>query len=54
MGVTEAREARIELHLDDLELDDVNIIALSQDDAKGLPDMGATMMWVGCCSCCST
>ena len=47
-------ENEIELNLEDLELNDISIVALSHEDAKGVPEMGASVAWVGCCSCCST
>ncbi len=42
----------LELLLDDLELDDIKIDALKAEDSKGLPEMGATLGAISCCSCC--
>ncbi len=47
-------EQELDLSIEDLELEDVKVIALSTEDAKGLPEMGATIKWIGCCSCCCT
>ncbi|NGP58287.1 hypothetical protein L3476_26145 [Paenibacillus thiaminolyticus] len=41
----------IELSLDDLELQDVKMEVL-MTNSKGLPEMGATLGGITCCSCC--
>lgn len=48
----ETREVEPILSLDDLELTDVQVQALNLDDARALPEMGATCGCITCCSCC--
>lgn len=48
------KEEEIKIMLDDLELDQVEIRGLIVEDGKAIPDMGATIGAISCCSCCST
>ncbi len=50
--MAEVQNQEIEITLDDLELDDIQVESLSDENAKGLPEMGATSGLVTCCSCC--
>jgi hypothetical protein len=39
------------LSLDDLEISDVQVVALTSDLTKGLPEMAASIATSACCTC---
>jgi hypothetical protein len=47
---TVSKEA-VDLHLDDLEISEVSIEALTTEDSVGIPDLGATNSYYSCTYC---
>ncbi|GGA66180.1 thiopeptide-type bacteriocin [Ornithinibacillus halotolerans] len=50
----EIKDLELNISLEDIELEEVKVLALTNNESKGLPEMGASAKWVGCCSCCCT
>ncbi|GGA66185.1 thiopeptide-type bacteriocin [Ornithinibacillus halotolerans] len=46
------KKLEFELRLEDLDFEDIKVESLMDDNSKGLPEMGASVGGITCCSCC--